>query len=177
MGQPAVGELLPDLQRLLWPLLRGAGLCHLPRLPLRLAPRTGNLVILITIMFCFRILMVVFTFRYSTHGLRSVLWGKDLWVSLFNDLQYLSLWTGTGTYFLFQEMNLHALSEERDSLSDDCDSGNDEPSDYFPLERGASNSNTPQVQCCGAGAAILNSWSRSRAKMKRLHNTARCNHF
>ena len=66
MGQPAVGELLPDLQRLLWPLLRGAGLCHLPRLPLRLAPRTGNLVILITIMFCFRILMVVFTFRYST---------------------------------------------------------------------------------------------------------------
>jgi hypothetical protein len=45
----------------------------------------------------------------------------------------------------FQEMNLQALSEERDSLSDDCDSGNDEPSDYFPLERGASNSNTPQV--------------------------------
>jgi hypothetical protein len=42
-------------------------------------------------------------------------------------------------------MNLQALSEERDSLSDDCDSGNDEPSDYFPLERGASNSNTPQV--------------------------------
>jgi hypothetical protein len=40
---------------------------------------------------------------------------------------------------------LQALSEERDSLSDDCDSGNDEPSDYFPLERGASNSNTPQV--------------------------------
>jgi hypothetical protein len=46
---------------------------------------------------------------------------------------------------MFQEMNLQALSEERDSLSDDCDSGNDEPSDYFPLERGASNSNTPQV--------------------------------
>jgi hypothetical protein len=43
-------------------------------------------------------------------------------------------------------MNLQALSEERDSLSDDCDSGNDEPSDYFPLERGASNSNTPQVE-------------------------------
>ncbi len=40
---------------------------------------------------------------------------------------------------------MQALSEERDSLSDDCDSGNDEPSDYFPLERGASNSNTPQV--------------------------------
>jgi hypothetical protein len=47
--------------------------------------------------------------------------------------------------YIFQEMNLQALSEERDSLSDDCDSGNDEPSDYFPLERGASNSNTPQV--------------------------------
>ena len=56
-------------------------------------------------------------------------------------------------FVLFQEMNLQALSEERDSLSDDCDSGNDEPSDYFPLERGASNSNTPQVP-------VL--WSRSR---------------
>ena len=56
---------------------------------------------------------------------------------------------------------MQALSEERDSLSDDCDSGNDEPSDYFPLERGASNSNTPLVQCCGAGAALF---GRSREK-------------
>lgn len=47
---------------------------------------------------------------------------------------------------LEQEMNAQVLSEEQNDLSDDCDSGNDEPSDYFPLDRGASNSNTPQVE-------------------------------
>jgi ubiquitin-protein ligase len=45
-----------------------------------------------------------------------------------------------------QETNPQALTDEQNDLSDDCDSGNDEPSDYFPLDRGASNSNTPQVE-------------------------------
>ena len=31
-------------------------------------------------------------------------------------------------------MNHQQLTEDNDE-SDDCDSGNDEPSDYFPLER------------------------------------------
>ena len=37
------------------------------------------------------------------------------------------------------------ISEEQNS-DDDCDSGNDEPSDYLPLERRASVSGTPQQE-------------------------------
>ena len=37
------------------------------------------------------------------------------------------------------------ISEEQNS-DDDCDSGNDEPSDYLPLERRASMSGTPQQE-------------------------------
>eukprot|EP00088_Acartia_fossae_P053547 TRINITY_DN6107_c0_g1_i16.p1 TRINITY_DN6107_c0_g1~~TRINITY_DN6107_c0_g1_i16.p1 ORF type:complete len:394 (-),score=36.60 TRINITY_DN6107_c0_g1_i16:295-1476(-) len=44
------------------------------------------------------------------------------------------------------ELLIPEATEDQNELSDDCDSGNDEPSDYFPLERGHSNSNTPQVE-------------------------------
>jgi len=44
------------------------------------------------------------------------------------------------------EMLIPQATEEQTDLSDDCDSGNDEPSDYYPLERGHSNSTTPQVE-------------------------------
>ena len=40
------------------------------------------------------------------------------------------------------------ISEEQNS-DDDCDSGNDEPSDYLPLERRASVSGTPQQERAG----------------------------
>jgi len=49
---------------------------------------------------------------------------------------------------LEQEMNHQQLTEENDE-SDDCDSGNDEPSDlvlFEGLSGGQSNSNTPQVE-------------------------------
>ena len=61
---------------------------------------------------------------------------------------WFTYWNGMFTTYLWlQEMNAQVLSEDQNELSDDCDSGNDEPSDYYPLDRGASNSNTPQVQC------------------------------
>jgi hypothetical protein len=43
---------------------------------------------------------------------------------------------------LEHEVQLQMISEEQDS-SDDCDSGNDEPSDYLPLERRPSVSGSP----------------------------------
>ena len=42
------------------------------------------------------------------------------------------------------------MSEEQVE-SDDCDSGNDEPSDYFPLERRSSFSLTPKQEVASAG--------------------------
>jgi len=45
---------------------------------------------------------------------------------------------------LEQELHPEALTEEQAESDDDCDSGNDEPSDY--VDRDASNSNTPQVE-------------------------------
>ena len=50
---------------------------------------------------------------------------------------------------LEQEIQL-GLSEEQPE-SDDCDSGNDEPSDYFPLERRPSFSLTPKQETASAG--------------------------
>jgi len=47
---------------------------------------------------------------------------------------------------LEQEINIQIMSEEHDSSEDDYDSGNDEPSDYFPLERRPSTSHTPASQ-------------------------------
>jgi len=44
------------------------------------------------------------------------------------------------------ELLIPEATDDQNELSDDCDSGNDEPSDYFPLDRGHSNSNTPQVE-------------------------------
>jgi len=46
---------------------------------------------------------------------------------------------------LENEIQLQMISEEQNS-DDDCDSGNDEPSDYLPLERRASVSGTPQQE-------------------------------
>ena len=49
---------------------------------------------------------------------------------------------------LENEIQLQMISEEQNS-DDDCDSGNDEPSDYLPLERRASVSGTPQQERAG----------------------------
>ena len=49
---------------------------------------------------------------------------------------------------LEHEIQLQMISEEQES-SDDCDSGNDEPSDYLPLERRPSASVTPQQEAAG----------------------------
>ena len=46
---------------------------------------------------------------------------------------------------LEQEIQL-ATEDQAAESDDDCDSGNDEPSDYFPLERRASVSVTPAEQ-------------------------------
>jgi len=51
---------------------------------------------------------------------------------------------------LENEIQLQLISEEQDS-SDDCDSGNDEPSDYLPLERRPSVSVTPHHEAVAAG--------------------------
>ena len=55
---------------------------------------------------------------------------------------------------LEQEIQL-GLSEQQPSESDDCDSGNDEPSDYFPLERrpSLSSSVTPRQESAAGQAA------------------------
>jgi len=50
---------------------------------------------------------------------------------------------------LEQEILLGRSEEQPES--DDCDSGNDEPSDYFPLERRPSFSLTPKQEGAGAG--------------------------
>ena len=54
------------------------------------------------------------------------------------------------------------ISEEQNS-DDDCDSGNDEPSDYLPLERRASVSGTPQQERAG-GEEEAPALTRSRFK-------------
>jgi len=55
---------------------------------------------------------------------------------------------------LEQEVQL-GISEEQDE-SDDCDSGNDEPSDYFPLERRPSISLTPRQNEAGGDTTPSN---------------------
>ena len=60
------------------------------------------------------------------------------------------------------------ISEEQNS-DDDCDSGNDEPSDYLPLERRASVSGTPQQERVG-GEEEAPALTRSQLKQhKRRH--------
>ena len=66
---------------------------------------------------------------------------------------------------LENEIQLQMISEEQNS-DDDCDSGNDEPSDYLPLERRASVSGTPQQERAG-GEEEAPALTRSQLKQHR----------